>query len=45
MAEDAGGWRKFHNEKFYNLYSSPNINGVISLSWVARVACVGVDLK
>jgi hypothetical protein len=25
MDEETGGWRKFHNEKLHNLYSSPNI--------------------
>jgi hypothetical protein len=23
--EEAGDWRKLHNEKLHNLYSSPNI--------------------
>jgi hypothetical protein len=25
MNEIIGGWRKLHNEKLHNLYSSPNI--------------------
>jgi hypothetical protein len=27
--EVTGGWRKLHNEKLYNLYSSPNIIGMV----------------
>jgi len=27
--EDAGGWRRLHNEKLHNLYASPNIIRVI----------------
>jgi hypothetical protein len=27
--EVIGGWRKMHNEKFHNLYFSPNIIGMI----------------
>jgi hypothetical protein len=32
-----GGWRKLHNEKFYNLYASPNIIRVLKsrmMRWV-----------
>jgi hypothetical protein len=29
--EVAGGWRRQHNEKFHNLYASPNIIRVIKL--------------
>jgi hypothetical protein len=35
-----GGWRKFHEEKLHNLYSSPNIIRVIKsrrLRWVTNV--------
>jgi hypothetical protein len=27
--EETGGWRKLHNVKLHNLYSSPNIIGMI----------------
>jgi hypothetical protein len=29
MDEVIGGWRKQHNEELHNLYSSPNIIGMI----------------
>jgi hypothetical protein len=29
-----GGWRKFHNEEFHNLYSSPNIIRIMKLRWM-----------
>ena len=38
------GWRKLHNEKFNDLYSSPNIVRVKKLRkmrWVRRVARMG----
>jgi hypothetical protein len=31
-----GDWRRLHNEKLYNLYSSPNIRVIKS-----RMICVG----
>jgi hypothetical protein len=37
-------WRKLHNEKLHNLYSSPNINRMIKsmrIRWVEYVACMG----
>jgi hypothetical protein len=39
-----GGWRKFHNEKFHNLYSSPYITRMIKLrrmKSVGHVTCMG----
>jgi hypothetical protein len=39
--EMAGDWGKLHNEKFHNLYSSPNIIRVIKsrrMSWAEHVA-------
>jgi hypothetical protein len=40
--EVTGGWRKVHNEKFNNMYSSPNINRVIKSrrGWVRHAACM-----
>jgi hypothetical protein len=29
ITEIIGGWRKLHNEKLHNLYSSPSIIGTI----------------
>jgi hypothetical protein len=40
----AGGWRKQHNEKFHNLYTSPNIIRLIRLwgmKWKRYVAKMG----
>jgi hypothetical protein len=36
-------WRKLHNEKLNDLYSSPNIGRVIKsgMRWVEDVACMG----
>jgi hypothetical protein len=37
-------WRKLHNEKLNELYSSPNIMQVIKsrrMSWAEQVACLG----
>jgi hypothetical protein len=31
--EVTGGWRKLHNERLHNLYSSPTIIGMIK-SWM-----------
>jgi hypothetical protein len=42
--EVIGGWRKFHNEELYNLYSSLNIIRMIKsrrMRWVGHVACMG----
>jgi hypothetical protein len=39
-----GSWRKLHNDKLHNLYSSPNIVRVIKsrrLRWVGHVARMG----
>jgi hypothetical protein len=39
--EMVGGWRKLHNEKLHNLYSSPNIISMIksrSMIWAGHVA-------
>jgi len=36
----AGGWRRLHNEEFYNLYASPNISRVIKsrrMKWAGHV--------
>jgi hypothetical protein len=42
--EEDGSWRKLHNDELHNLYSSPNIAGVIKsrrMRWVGHVACLG----
>jgi len=42
--EVTGEWRKLHNEEINNLYSSPNITGVIKsirMRWVGHVAHMG----
>jgi hypothetical protein len=41
--EVAGGCRRLHNVELHNLYSSPNIIGVIKLMmrWVGHVARMG----
>jgi hypothetical protein len=38
--EVAGGWRRLHNEKLYNLCAAPNISGVIKsrMRWVGETA-------
>jgi hypothetical protein len=39
-----GGWRKLHNEKLHNLYSSPSIIGIIKsrrMRWVGHMARMG----
>jgi hypothetical protein len=40
--EVTGWWRKLHNEKLNNLYSSPHIVWVIQsrMRWVGHVACM-----
>jgi hypothetical protein len=38
-----GGWRKLHNEKLHNLYSSPSIITMIKsrrMRWAGHVACM-----
>ena len=42
--EVTGEWRKLHNEEFSNLYSLPNIVGVVKsrrMRWVGHVARMG----
>jgi hypothetical protein len=41
--EEAGEWRRLHNEELYYLYSSPDINWVIKsrMRWARNVACMG----
>jgi len=47
--EVMGGWRKLHNEKLYNLYTSTNVMGIIRsrkircASHVTRVREVCMD--
>jgi hypothetical protein len=36
--EEAGGWRKLHNEKFHSLYLSPSIIRMIKS---IRMSCAG----
>jgi hypothetical protein len=39
-----GGWRKLHNEKLHNLYSSPNVIRIIKwrrMRWAGHVARMG----
>jgi len=39
-----GGWRRLHNEKLHNFYTSPNIIRVIKsrrMRWVGHVAYMG----
>jgi hypothetical protein len=39
--EEDGSWRKLHNDELHNLYSSPNIFGVIKsrrMRWAGHVA-------
>jgi hypothetical protein len=41
-------WRKWHNEEFHNLYSSPNIIRQIKsrrMRWAGHVARMGEDRK
>jgi hypothetical protein len=46
-AEGIGGWRKSHNEKFYNLYSSSNtIQMMISrMKWAGQVALMEAKMN
>jgi len=41
--EVTGGWKRLRNEELHNLYSSPNVTGVIKsrMRWKAHVAPVG----
>jgi hypothetical protein len=42
--EEAGGWRKLHNEELHNSYSSPSVNRIIKsrrMRWVGHVAQMG----
>jgi hypothetical protein len=42
--EVMGGWRKLHNEKLHNLYSSPSIIRMIKsrrMRWTVHVARMG----
>jgi hypothetical protein len=42
--EETGGWRKLHNEKLHNLYSSPSIiriNKSRRMRWAEHVARMG----
>jgi hypothetical protein len=44
MNERTEGWRKMHNEKLHNLYSSPNIIRMIksgNITWARHVAGMG----
>jgi hypothetical protein len=44
MDEVTGEWRKFHNEKLRDLYSSPSIIRIINsrrMRWAGHVACMG----
>jgi hypothetical protein len=42
--EVTGGWRKLHNEKLHNLYSSPSTIRMVKsrrMRWVGNVARMG----
>jgi hypothetical protein len=43
-----GGWRKLHNEELHNLYSSPDINGIIKskrMRWEWHVKRMGAKMN
>jgi hypothetical protein len=45
--EEDRSWRKFHNNEFQSLRSSPNIVRVIKsrrMRWVGHVACMGGEV-
>jgi hypothetical protein len=42
--EVTGEWRKLHDEKLHNLYSSPNIKSR-GMGWARHVACMGEERK
>jgi hypothetical protein len=42
--EEAGGWRRLHNEELHNLYDSPNVIRVIKsrmMRWAWHIARTG----
>jgi hypothetical protein len=44
--EVTGDWRKLHNEKLHNLYSSPSISSIIKsrrMRWARHVARMGAE--
>jgi hypothetical protein len=46
--EVTGGWRKLHNDKLHNLYSSSNIIRQIKsrrIKWAGNVARMGEERK
>jgi hypothetical protein len=41
--EVTGGWRRLPNEELHNLYSPPNISGIIKskrMRWAGHVMCI-----
>jgi hypothetical protein len=48
MVIGMGEWRKLHNEKLHNLYSSPDIIRQVKsrlMRWAGHVACMGKKTK
>jgi hypothetical protein len=43
MDEVTGEWRKLHNEKLNDLYSSPNTVQVVKTRWARHVARMGEE--
>jgi hypothetical protein len=42
--EEAGGWRRLHNEELHNMCAAPDIRVIKSrrrLRWEGHVACIG----